>query len=356
MKKILIFLLSFVISYEYLKAKEYGYPKVYYPEELFPPVFESSPAGNITCSLIEKPAYKEDSKQINKLRTLRVKAETDRRQFRKLKRLIKEILSQKDISDQELSEATFIRGWTKMQYPNLEIQREGYRDIVNAHNIYPLSNYCSEAWNVTSYFHFYAYHLSKEEGRQRACDEALKVGNIQSLSWLGCDRRFGDKYYLGIVLGKKYGEKYFKALETNNQEFLSKLRTESNDYLKRRDNFKLALKKEDAKEERIKNNDFSISEGSTSSECSDGRKNYNYTFQTGGGLLSKRRTKTITLECLTPLEIAQIKTGITDLNKLKKQVRGAQISNALIQMGNAIQRSTMQRTINGLQYRQITGY
>lgn len=108
--------------------------------------------------------------------------------------------------------------------------------------------------------------------------------------------------------------------------------------------------------DKINSSSFTISEGSSSSDCSEGRKNYIYTFQDGGGFLRKSTTKTVNLECLTPLEIAQIKTGIADLNKLKKQVRGAQISNALRQMGNAIQRSTMQRTINGLQYRQITGY
>ena len=102
--------------------------------------------------------------------------------------------------------------------------------------------------------------------------------------------------------------------------------------------------------DKINSSSFTISEGSSSSDCSEGRKNYIYTYQAGGGFLRRRTTKTVNLECLTSLEMAQIKTGIADLNKLKKQANSAQLASALKLLGNAIHTSTMRRTINGLQY------
>ena len=91
-------------------------------------------------------------------------------------------------------------------------------------------------------------------------------------------------------------------------------------------------------------------------DCSEGRKDYFYTFKVKGGLFRKSKKQTVAFECLTSSEVAQINAGINDIEGLKSKIRNKNISNALNAVGNSIRMSTMQRTINGLQYRQITGY
>ena len=90
--------------------------------------------------------------------------------------------------------------------------------------------------------------------------------------------------------------------------------------------------------------------------CSEGKKDYFYTYKIKGGLFKKSKKQTVAFECLTSSEVAQINAGINDIEGLKSKIRNKNISNALNAVGNSIRMSTMQRTINGLQYRQITGY
>lgn len=82
-------------------------------------------------------------------------------------------------------------------------------------------------------------------------------------------------------------------------------------------------------------NELGISEGIENTECSEERKDYKYTSKTGGGFLRKSKLKTITLRCLSNSEIAEIKTGLTDLNIAKKKARSKQFLKALLLIGNA---------------------
>ena len=190
----------------------------------------------------------------------------------------------------------------------------------------------------------------------------MKYG-AETLWYFNCIK-FGDKYYLGLVLGRKYGERYIEAFNKKDEDFFLEVKEESDNYITRlidRYNHKRKVINNSKKEpgQVISSKESYpnlISEGIPNVSCDEGRKNYIYTRQVRGGFFSKSSTEKITLECLTPLEIAQIKTGIDDINKLKKKARNQMFINALRGLGNSIQTSTMQRTINGLQYRQITGY
>ena len=136
----------------------------------------------------------------------------------------------------------------------------------------------------------------------------------------------GTTYYLGLVLGRKYGERYIEAFNKKDEDFFLEVKEESDNYITRlidRYNHKRKVINNSKKEpgQVISSKESYpnlISEGIPNVSCDEGRKNYIYTRQVRGGFFSKSSTEKITLECLTPLEIAQIKTGIDDINKLKK--------------------------------------
>lgn len=233
-------------------------------------------------------------------------------------------------------------------------------------------------FSIRSPFGFYAKYLLKTEGHLRACNEALKYG-AEILWYFNCNK-FGDKYYLGLVLGRKYGERYIEAFNKKDEDFFLEVKEESDKYIKRfidrydyytkvinnskkeyqetissKESYPYSISEGIPNQRKRYDNsmpayNLGISEGIENAECTEGRKDYKYTFKTGGGFLRKSKLKTITLDCLSNSEIAQIKVGIADLNKLKNKANSAQFANALNLMRNAIQTSTMRRTINGLQY------
>ena len=140
--KIFTFLFFALLSFpSIIKAQDnrdfiLNYPIL--PEELF----ESH------TSLSKYGENRVPSKEIRKLRNIAWKARTNNTFFRRLRVSTEKAINNKSLNEQDLSEALFMRGWEKIMKESIkrnrsiEIINDGYRDIIQAHKIHPLSREC----------------------------------------------------------------------------------------------------------------------------------------------------------------------------------------------------------------------